>query len=140
MSFTPTTAFSHRVTPNITVGEFALGQEARRFDLLHQCETALLLAEFMEQARTHFGGKPVIITSGYRPPAVNRAVRGASNSEHLYNGDGVGAVDFYIRGVSVYMVQDYCDQQWAYSVGYGAAKGFVHLGIRSGSPRVRWDY
>ena len=25
-------------------------------------------------------------------------------------------------------------------LGYGAPKGFVHLGIRQGSPRVRWDY
>lgn len=140
MSFTPTSPFSHRVTPHITAGEFAKNQEARRFRTLEQCQTATRLAEFMERARAHFGGKPVIITSGYRPPAVNRRVGGASRSEHLYNGAGVGAVDFYIKGVSVYMVQDYCDDHWPYSVGYGAAKGFVHLGIRSGSPRVRWDY
>jgi hypothetical protein len=25
-------------------------------------------------------------------------------------------------------------------LGYGAPKGFVHLGIRKGRPRVRWDY
>ncbi|MCA9708994.1 MAG: hypothetical protein KDK70_24325 [Myxococcales bacterium] len=140
MSFTPSSPFSHRVTPHITAGEFANGQEARRFHTIDQCHTAVRLAEFMEKARAHFGGKPVIITSGYRPPAINRRVGGASRSEHLYNGAGVGAVDFYIKGVSVYVLQDYCDAQWPYSIGYGAHKGFVHLGIRAGSPRVRWDY
>ena len=30
---------------------------------------------------------------------------------------------------------------WPYSLGYGANKGgFVHLGIREGGPRIRWDY
>ncbi len=140
MAFSPSTAFSEKVTPHITVGEFALGQSARKFEHQYQCDTALKLAEFMEKVRSHFDGKPVIISSGYRPAAINKAVGGASKSEHLYNGKGIGAVDFYIKGVSVYTVQTYCDDNWAYSVGYGAPKGFVHLGIRSGSPRVRWDY
>ena len=47
----------------------------------------------------------------------------------------------YLRlGVNIDHVQDWCDQNWPYSLGYGAPKGFVHLGIRSGRPRVRWDY
>lgn len=137
---TPTSPFNYRITPHITAGEFALNQEARRFQNADQCATALRLAQFMEQVRTHYDNRPVIITSGYRPPAVNEAVGGATSSEHLYDAPGVGAVDFFIRGVSVYQVQNYCDENWAYSVGYGAPKGFVHLGIRRGSPRVRWNY
>jgi len=138
--FTPTSPFSHRVTPHITAGEFAKNQEARRFNFQHQCDTAYEIAQFLEQVRAHFGGKPLTITSGYRPPAVNRAAGGSTRSEHLYNNPSVGAVDFYINGVSVWMVQDYCDKQWPYSIGYGAPKGFVHLGMRVGRPRVRWDY
>lgn len=138
--FMPSSSFALSITPHITYGEFALGQEARRFDQLHQCETAMKLAEFLERVRTQFGGKPVVITSGYRPPAVNRAVGGASSSEHLYNAPGVGAVDFYIEGADIKAVQAWCDKHWPYSLGYGASKGFVHLGIRAGSPRVRWDY
>ena len=84
-------------------------------------------------------GAPVVITSGHRPPAVNAAVGGASNSEHLYK-PGCGAVDFYVDGVDIYAVQRWCDRVWPYSLGYGAPKGFVHLGIRDGRPRVRWDY
>jgi GH24 family phage-related lysozyme (muramidase) len=132
--------FTARITPHITLGEFALGQEARRFDHQHQVDTAAELATFLERVRIAFGGKPIIITSGYRPPAVNRAVGGASGSEHLYDAPSVGAVDFYIDGADIYKVQEWCDRNWAYSLGYGAPKGFVHLGIRKGRPRVRWDY
>jgi GH24 family phage-related lysozyme (muramidase) len=136
----PTDPFTARISAHITLGEFALNQEARRFKHQYQVNTAAELAAFMERARANFGGKPVIITSGYRPPAVNKAVGGATNSEHLYNAPDVGAVDFYIDGVSVKSVQDWCDKNWPYSLGYGAPRGFVHLGIRAGRPRVRWDY
>jgi hypothetical protein len=136
----PSSPFAARLTPHIRVGEFALFDEARRFNHQHQLDTAAELAAFLERCRGRFGGKPVVITSGYRPPAVNRSVGGASGSEHLYDAPGVGAVDFYIEGVSVQAVQDWCDQNWPHSLGYGAPKGFVHLGIRSGRPRVRWDY
>ena len=136
----PSSPFTAQITTHITLGEFALGQESRRFDHQHQLDTAAELAAFMERARVTFGRKPVIITSGYRPAAINRSVGGASQSEHLYDAPGVGAVDFYIQGADINKVQDWCDEEWPYSLGYGAAKGFVHVGIRKGRPRVRWDY
>jgi GH24 family phage-related lysozyme (muramidase) len=135
----PSSSFSSRITPHIRLGEFALDQEARRFDNQGQVDIAAELAAFLERARAQFGGKPVVITSGYRPSAVNAAVKGAINSEHLYK-PGCGAVDFYIDGADIRAVQNWCDQNWPYSVGYGAPKGFVHLGIREGRPRVRWIY
>lgn len=138
--FTPESPFSFKITPHITYGEFALGQEARRFDHQHQCDTASKLAQFLEKVRAQFGGRSIVITSGYRPTAINRAVGGASQSEHLYNAIGVGAVDFAVDGADIYAVQDWCDQHWPHSLGYGAPKGFVHLGIRQGGPRLRWVY
>lgn len=138
-AFTPSAPFSTLVTPHITYGELCLGEERRRFLNAGQCSIATELCEFLEKARAHFGGKPVIITSGHRPEAINRSVGGASGSEHLYR-PGSGAVDFYIQGVPITALQDYCDREWPYSLGYGAPKGFVHLGIRAGRPRVRWDY
>ena len=137
--FTPDKPFSYKITPHITYGEIAMHSEARRFTEQQQCETCVMLCQFLEKARTAFGGKPVIITSGYRPPAVNAAIGGASSSEHLYR-PGCGAVDFFINGADINAVQRWCDQNWPYSLGYGAPKGFVHLGIRQGRPRVRWDY
>lgn len=139
-AFNPKSPFSYKITPNIRYGEFALEQEARRFDQQHQCDTAVELAQFLEKVRTQFGNKPITITSGYRPPAINRSVGGASGSEHLFNAAGVGAVDFLVAGADIHQVQAWCDKNWPYSLGYGAPKGFIHLGIRRGRPRVRWDY
>lgn len=41
-------------------------------------------------------GQPVIVTSGYRSPARNRAARGAKNSLHMY----CAAADIQVAGVS----------------------------------------
>ncbi len=136
----PGSPFASRLTPHVTLGEFALNQEERRFNEQYQLDTAATLAAFLERVRGRFGGKPVIITSGYRPPAINRSVGGASGSEHLYPSPGEGAVDFYVQGADIYAVQEWCDQNWPHSLGYGANKGFLHLGIRDDGSRIRWDY
>jgi GH24 family phage-related lysozyme (muramidase) len=136
----PESPFSTRLTPHITLGEFALGQEARRFEHQYQVDMAAELAAFLERVRSRFGGKPVIITSGYRPPAINREVGGAFRSEHLFDGKGVGAVDFCVQGADMLAVQTYCEENWPHSVGRAASRGFVHLGRREGGLWVRWDY
>lgn len=136
--FVPSSPFSFKLTPNVSYGEFALNSESRRFKEQHQCNTAMILAQFAQKARDHFG-KPVIITSGYRPPKINAQVGGASRSEHLYDAPDTGALDFYIDGLSVYALQEWADDNWPYSLGYGAPN-FIHVGIRPGRPRVRWDY
>ena len=136
----PSDPFGTRLSPNITLGEFALGQPARRFTAQHQVDTAAELAAFLERVRTAFGGKRITITSGYRPPAINKMVNGAISSEHLFNAPNVGAVDFYIDGEDIYKVQEWCIKHWPYSTGKGAPRGFIHTGIRQGRPRVVWDY
>jgi GH24 family phage-related lysozyme (muramidase) len=138
-SFTPSSPFSTRVTPHITYGELCLGEDRRRFRNQGQCDIAAEICAFIEKARAQFGNKPVIITSGHRPQTVNQSVGGASNSEHLYK-PGCGAIDWYIQGVPVKTVQDWCVKNWPYSTGLGAPKGFIHTGIRAGRPRVVWDY
>jgi hypothetical protein len=134
----PSSPFTARITPHIRLGEFALDQEARRFTAQHQLDIAAELAAFLERVRIQFGGKPIVITSGYRPPAINEQVGGASNSEHLYK-PGCGAVDFVIDGADMMAVQRWCDQNWPFSLGY-AAPQFIHLGIRNSRAKVRWDY
>lgn len=137
--FRPSSPFSYKLTPNVTYGELCLQSPARRFQQQHQCETALMLAQFVQKARDAFNC-PAVITSGYRPPVINRAVGGASSSEHLYDTPSTGAIDFYLDGMPVKELQDWADRAWGYSLGYGAPKGFIHIGIRPGHPRVRWDY
>jgi hypothetical protein len=137
--FTPGSSFDTAVTPNFTYGELTNGgEEARRFISQDQCEVAVEICEFLEKARAKFG--PIKITSGHRPPAINAAVGGASSSEHLYS-SGCGAVDAYPINGRGAEFETWCDNNWPYSIGYGMSyRGFVHIGIRSGKPRVRWDY
>jgi hypothetical protein len=139
-NFNPWSPYTYKVTPNITYGELTLNQEARRFTRQHQCDTAKELCLFLEKVRKQFGNKSLVITSASRPEPINSQVGGAKNSEHTYNAPDKGAVDFYVQGVDIWQVQSWCDKNWPYSLGYGAPKGFVHLGIREGRPRVRWDY
>ena len=136
--FTPSSPFTTLITPHITYGEVCVNEERRRFTNQAQCDICMELCVFIEKARAQFSNKPIIITSGHRPKAVNAEVGGASNSEHLY-GIGNGAIDWYIQGVPVKAVQDWCDANWPYSLGYGAKKGFIHLGIRQ-RHKLRWDY
>jgi len=136
---TPKSPFSARLTPHVTLGEFALGREERRFVAQHQVDTAAELAAFLERARSAFGSKPVVITSGFRPPAVNRMVNGASSSEHLYSKPNEGAIDFWIDGADMMAVQRWCDREWPFSLGYAAPR-FIHLGRRADGLRRRWDY
>jgi hypothetical protein len=138
-TFSPGSPFSYKITPHITYGELTLNQEARRFTKQHQCVTAIELCRFLEKVRTQFGNKPLVITSGSRPEPINTQVGGARNSEHTYDAPDKGAVDFYIDGVDIWQVQKWCDANWPYSLGYGAPN-FVHLGMRAGKPKVRWDY
>ena len=137
--FAPSSPFTTLITPHITYGEVCVNEERRRFTNQAQCDICMELCIFIEKARAQFGNKPIIITSGNRPEKVNQAVGGSSNSEHLYK-PGCGAIDFFISGVPVKAVQDWCDAKWPFSLGYGATKGFIHLGVRAGRPRVRWDY
>jgi len=40
-------------------------------------------AAVLEQVRTLLGGKPILISSGYRSPALNRAIGGSRTSAHM---------------------------------------------------------
>jgi hypothetical protein len=141
---TPASPFTAPLSPHFRLGEFALNRPERRFTAQHQVETAQRLAEMLEQVRQRFGG-PVIITSGYRPWNINAAVGGARFSEHLYDAPDVGAVDFFIPQLAnvpgLVGVERWLDQTWPYSLGLAAVRrGFIHLGMRRGGPRVRWNY
>jgi len=138
--FTPDASFEQYVTPHVQYGEIALWQDARRFTSQQQCDTALEICEFLEEAREHFGGAPIIITSGYRPPAINAAVGGAESSEHLYDAEDTGAIDWYLDGIGLFGLQDWCLSTWPYSTGKGAPKGFIHTGIRNTRPKIVWNY
>lgn len=48
----------------------------------------------LEPLRRELGGRPLVVTSGYRTPAHNEAVGGAAHSQHLY----AEAADIIVEG------------------------------------------
>lgn len=89
------------LTPHFTLEEFTDSQTAARKGI-HNVPSAnsqerkniQRTAEVMEKVRTILEDKPVLVSSGYRSPAVNKAVGGSSNSAHI---SGL-AVDFSCPG------------------------------------------
>ncbi|HTE35719.1 MAG TPA: D-Ala-D-Ala carboxypeptidase family metallohydrolase [Reyranella sp.] len=83
------------LSPHFTIEEMIV--TSQRVDNLPTPEIVanlkLLCEMVLEPVRALFGA-PVIITSGYRSPAVNLAVGGAANSQHMSG----QAADFIIPG------------------------------------------
>jgi hypothetical protein len=76
------------LTQHFRLSEFLDSETATRLDLDNTPSPDVLatlrnvLIPGMQQVRNILG-KPVFITSGYRSPSVNAAVRGAANSQHV---------------------------------------------------------
>ena len=59
-------------------------------------ENVHYLMDKLEVLRIYIGNKPIHIRSAYRTPVYNKAVGGASNSQHLY----ACAADIYVKGIT----------------------------------------
>lgn len=75
------------LSPHFTLQEFIRSEKAARFGLDNTpneqaTENLRLVASLMEQIRSLLG-HPIIITSGYRSSAVNKAVGSKPTSYHL---------------------------------------------------------
>lgn len=89
------------LSPHFTLAELTASPTAARLGIRNVAPPAIVEAlrlvcvNVLEPVRAHFG-RPVTINSGYRSQAVNKAVKGASSSQHV-RGE---AVDYEIPGVS----------------------------------------
>lgn len=89
------------LTPHFKFSELA-GTSHEKYRLLNldeaqkQMGKMYMLAGFAERVREIIG-KPVIITSGYRCPELNKAIGGALTSQHIF----CEAIDFVVKGMRV---------------------------------------
>jgi uncharacterized protein YcbK (DUF882 family) len=88
------------------------------------------LIRLVVRVSDHFGGRPIRVVSGYRPPSE----RGSHSQHNLGR-----AIDFSIQGVPNTVVRDYCRMLGSVGVGYYPNSSFVHLDIR-GTPTYWVDY
>ena len=105
-------------------------------------KNVLALAIELDKIREAWG-KPIRVTSWYRPVAVNREIGGASRSQHI---NGCAADICPVDG-DIDAFQDWLDNHWSGAMGYGARKNFTHIDRRSGGgftntpdKSIRWNY
>ena len=95
----------------------------------------LLAENVFEPIRNHFG-KPIHISSGYRSAALNKAIGGASNSQHC-TGEAIDIdMDGHAGGVTNKMVFDYIKDnlnfdQLIWEFGTDANPDWVHVSYES---------
>lgn len=93
----------------------------------------IALARQLQRARNEIG-RPFLVNSWYRPPDVNAAVGGATNSQHLYG----KAVDVQINGYSGRRVANAVMLWWPGGLGiYSNLPDVVHLDI---GPKRTWGF
>ena len=79
----------NNLTAHFTLEELVHSDTARILGITNTPTPSILanlrrLAQFNEMVRLALGGAAMTISSGYRCPALNRAVGGAGNSAHLH--------------------------------------------------------
>lgn len=115
-----------RLSKNFTVKEFACS------DGTDTVFISLALVNLLQKIRDHFG-KAVIINSAYRTEAHNKAIGGATYSQHKY---GLAA-DIHINGVTPKEIAAYVETLLPSSGGIGIYKSFTHVDVRR--VKSRWN-
>lgn len=130
------------LTPHFTIEELATTsnkeyKEKNLQEAQKQMGKMYMLAGFAERIR-EIVGKPMTITSGYRCPALNKAVGGASSSQHKY----AEAIDFVCKGFTSEQIackiatSDLKFQQLI--IEHSGSKSWVHVGIGSKKEVLRY--
>lgn len=109
-----------KVSAHFTVREFQ-SQDGANIVLIHST-----LPPILEKIRAKLGGAPIVINSGYRTVAHNKAVDGASASYHLY---GLAA-DIVVPGYLPITVARVAQSVMGNTGGIGLYQSFVHIDAR----------
>ncbi|WP_085674870.1 MULTISPECIES: D-Ala-D-Ala carboxypeptidase family metallohydrolase [unclassified Pseudomonas] len=125
-----------QITPHFTLKELTASQTAARDGLDNTPSPEVvanlrLLCQALEQVRALFAS-PVIISSGYRSPAVNARVGGVRNSQHI---SGLAA-DFMVLGVNNReVVRRVSESDVPFDQLILEFDSWVHLSVSAAAPR-----
>ncbi len=137
--------FDCRVTPNLTVGEILQWDRRRIPGPAASVSTRLLRTAAEFQRVREAWGRPLGVTSFYRPAHINDAVGGVPGSRHV-TGE---AFDIYPVDRSLESFYAWIRRRWTGGLGDGRHRGFVHLDCRNGGgfvpgagvrPAAEWTY
>lgn len=143
---------TQRLSAHFTLAELTASATAARKGIANVAppeivDTLILTADRMEKVRALLGGHPIRVLSGYRSPAVNKAVGGSKSSAHMTG----HAVDFTCPGfgtpaqVAAHLAKHltHFDQiieefgQWVH-IGFGPGKRQQLLTARKVGGRTRY--
>jgi hypothetical protein len=137
--------FDALVTPNLTVGE-VVQWDRRRIPAANSAVTGRLVRTAQEfQKIRDAWGRPLGVTSFYRPEPINGQVGGVPGSRHV-SGE---AFDVYPVDRSLDAFYQWIRTRWTGGLGDGRPRGFVHLDTRNGGtfvpgggarPAAEWLY
>jgi zinc D-Ala-D-Ala carboxypeptidase len=130
------------LSPHFTLTEFTTSQTASREGIDNSPspehhENLKKIAAVMELVRSLLGDRPINVSSGYRSPALNAAVGGASSSAHCaglacdFQCDGFGTPHEIAVFLSSHVGELGIDQL----INEYPPNGWVHVGLSSNPPR-----
>ncbi|MEM9218025.1 MAG: D-Ala-D-Ala carboxypeptidase family metallohydrolase [Cyanobacteria bacterium P01_F01_bin.150] len=98
-------------------------------------DAMIRIATLAQRARNQIG-RPFVITSWYRPPAINRAVGGSTYSRHIV-GD---AIDYYVEGLTGYDLYRALNPWWPGGLGLYGGNRYMISHIDARNYRARWNH
>ncbi|QDG69437.1 D-Ala-D-Ala carboxypeptidase family metallohydrolase [Janthinobacterium tructae] len=123
------------LSPHFSLAELVSSQVATRKGIDNAPAPAIVanltrLAALLEQVRALVGA-PITISSGYRSPALNKAVGGASSSAHVLGlAADIGTAKLTPKALALVIRQsDIAFDQLIYE------GTWVHIGLSTGAPR-----
>ena len=122
------TDFNAQVTEHLTVGEVLQWDARRRPAPGSGVELRILATARQFEAMRVAWGRPLSVTSFYRPEPINAAVGGVRGSRHV-SGE---AMDVYPSTGSLEAFYQWVQRRWTGGLGDGRRRGFVHLDTRNG--------
>jgi hypothetical protein len=137
--------FNCLVTPNLSVGEILRFDKRRIPGPAASVRTRLLRTAAEFQRVREAWGRPLGVTSFYRPEPINAQVGGVPGSRHVLG----EAFDVYPVDRSLDSFYQWIRTRWTGGLGDGRPRGFVHLDVRGGGgfvpgagvrPAAEWLY